>query len=52
MTDETEVKRWPGSLIVTAPSVIAAISLMKPDNVRVVVWCTVLEAGLILNHGG
>lgn len=37
MIDETEVKRWRESLTATAASVIAAISLMRPDNVRVVV---------------
>lgn len=37
MTDETEVKRWRGSLTASVAPVIAAISLMRPDNVGVVV---------------
>lgn len=34
MTDETEVDRWRGALLAKATSVIAAINLIRPDNVK------------------
>lgn len=37
VTNGTEVKRWQGSLTAAVASVIAAIGLMSPDSVRVLV---------------